>query len=371
MRLLFLTGSLEPGRDGVGDYTRLLAGECARQGHEVSLIAVQDPHVASIQEGVETLAHQTVPVLRLAANIPWARRIESVEAFRIRQAPDWISLQFVAYAFDAKGFASRFTAQLKEMVAGTRLHVMLHELWIGTGPFASLRYRMIGKLQRFQLRRMLRELAPQLVTVTNPFYGSLLWKLGAEATELPLFGNIPVAPVQEPTVPDFSLGLFFGTLHSEWEPEPFMRLWLSACATKGRQPRLFSLGRLGEVGEGVWRKLQTDYAGWVDFVALGEVPSAVVSSWLQRADFGLAASPWHLIGKSGSAIAMLEHGLPVIVTRDEFGPPAGLGNAPDPLLHRCDDQLQGKLVTGLPRRAPFSRLPGITSNFIRLLKEAS
>lgn len=32
MRLAFICVSLEPGRDGVGDYTRSLAAECIRQG---------------------------------------------------------------------------------------------------------------------------------------------------------------------------------------------------------------------------------------------------------------------------------------------------------------------------------------------------
>ncbi len=371
MRILFLVASLEPGRDGVGDYTQLLAREAVRQGHEISLIALQDPYVADPVESAECVPLGEIPCLRLPLHLPWVRRIELVRSFRSRYPSDWISLQFVAYAFHAKGFVVQVTPRLNEIMDGTPLHLMLHEIWIGTGPFASFRYRVIGKLQRLQLKWMIGKLTPQLITVTNPFYQALLNKLGSSAVELPLFGNIPISPVLEPPFPALFLGLFFGTLHREWEPEPFMRTWIAACAVTGRQPRLISLGRMGAMGEMVWRKLQTDYAGWVDFVALGEVPSAVVSSWLQRADFGLAASPWHLIGKSGSAIAMLEHGLPVIVTRDEFGPPAGLGNAPDPLLHRCDDQLQGKLVTGLPRRAPFSRLPGIASNFIRLLKEAS
>ena len=42
MKLLFLCSSLEPGRDGVGDYTRRLAGECLRQGHEVRLLSLND-----------------------------------------------------------------------------------------------------------------------------------------------------------------------------------------------------------------------------------------------------------------------------------------------------------------------------------------
>lgn len=43
MRIAFSTGCLAPGRDGVGDYTRTLAGECARRGHTLALVSLGEP----------------------------------------------------------------------------------------------------------------------------------------------------------------------------------------------------------------------------------------------------------------------------------------------------------------------------------------
>ena len=51
MNILFLTGGLEPGQDGVGDYTRLLAGVCKTSGHKVSIIAINDSKLDGVQEG--------------------------------------------------------------------------------------------------------------------------------------------------------------------------------------------------------------------------------------------------------------------------------------------------------------------------------
>lgn len=51
MKLLFLCTSLEPGRDGVGDYVRLLAEACIEAGHECRLLALNDEHLA--KGGVE------------------------------------------------------------------------------------------------------------------------------------------------------------------------------------------------------------------------------------------------------------------------------------------------------------------------------
>ena len=45
MRIVFICGSLEPGRDGVGDYVRHLAVAVAQQGHETAAVALRDPFV--------------------------------------------------------------------------------------------------------------------------------------------------------------------------------------------------------------------------------------------------------------------------------------------------------------------------------------
>ena len=51
MKIIFLTGSLEKGRTGVGDYTRLLVSECKRLGHEVQTIALNDLFIKTIWNG--------------------------------------------------------------------------------------------------------------------------------------------------------------------------------------------------------------------------------------------------------------------------------------------------------------------------------
>ena len=49
----------------------------------------------------------------------------------------------------------------------------------------------------------------------------------------------------------------------------------------------------------------------------GELATADISHLLGAADLGIASHPWALIGKSGAAAAMIEHGLPVLVPRDD------------------------------------------------------
>jgi len=238
-------------------------------------------------------------------------------------------------------------------------------------------------VQRQCILRTLRVLQPQTVSTSNATYTAMLKAAGVAAAELPLFGNIPVLEIGSSQafppqlvaagIPDdpcarkeWWLALFFGTLHREWTPEPFVSILLQAAKQAGKRVCFLSVGRLGAAGEARWETLQRDYGHEIAFVKFGEQPCGEISRLLQIADFGIAASPLNLIGKSGSAAAMLDHGLPFIVTRDEERHPVeGTHSAPaDPLLHRCDAALEAKLIAGLPKRKPRPRLDGICARFI-------
>jgi hypothetical protein len=369
MRLLFLCTSLEPGRDGVGDYARQLARECAAQGHVCALLALNDRHI----DGPVETEENGMTVLRLPS---LSAGLSRAVAFRKKFAPDWISLQLVAYGLHPKGLLFAARPQLREIVDGARLHVMLHELWLGNDALPTWRHRAVGFLQRTSLRRLLAALRPALVATTNPVYAAQARVIGVEAEVLPLCGNIPIesdgAALPEPVAAFLAsgktwLGLFFGGLYREWKPEPFFgQLARAAVATK-RNVGLVQAGNFGGDGENIWSELQREYASAFRFFTLGPQPAPAVSALMLAADFGVAASPWSVIGKSGSAAAMLDHGLPVIVTRDDFQPRIRATQPPttDPLVHRADAGLEAKLVAGLPRRVPQASAPGIAAKLLR------
>jgi len=87
----------------------------------------------------------------------------------------------------------------------------------------------------------------------------------------------------------------------------------------------FGKSRLDEAAVG---RLNNQLQGRAEIVWLGEQPPAVVSRMMQTLDLGLATSPVQLIQKSGSVVAMLEHGLPVLVTRSD-GPSGRLPSTPE------------------------------------------
>ena len=68
----------------------------------------------------------------------------------------------------------------------------------------------------------------------------------------------------------------------------------------------------------IWYNLQKNlksvYPSFT-FHYIGQIPEKEVSFHLQNCDFGLSVTQTELLQKSGSVAAMLEHRLPVIVSR--------------------------------------------------------
>lgn len=378
MRLTFVCSSLEPGRDGVGDYTHRLAESLVRQGHTVHLMALNDRHA---------VANATCDfgIVRLASSTPWADRIKRARALVEASDPDWISVQLVAYGFDDRGLVWRLGERLRELRGSVPVHLMFHELWIGGGERASLRRRVEGRLQKRHILQMVRQLNPAVVHAQASPYVALLRQNGVAATQLPLFGNIPIdfstdrswlcEAFREAGVTtllgrrqDAWLFGLFGTLHSEWMPEPLLSRIRRAAAARRKQPVLIAMGRLGSAGDRIWSDLGRTH-GDILRICLGEQPADRISQALQALDFGITASPLALVGKSGTVAAMLDHGLPVIVSRNDvsFGYSFDAAELREPLLIPLDDDFDKRLANP-PRRTPRETVDDVAAQFIRSLE---
>jgi hypothetical protein len=380
MQILFFNSSLEPGRDGVGDYLRLLAAACTRLGHRCAAVALHDHFVSAPAHS--SWEDGTISA-RLPARMTWRDRLALVGEFRKSFRPDWISFQIVPYGFQKKGALLGLVPAFRALTANVPLHLMFHELWLGAGRPSPWRHYPMGWLQSLGIRRLLAQTHPRFVTTSNPVYASMLRSLNVEAGILPLFGNVPIArtdrltpiekllpgtAISEENRDDWWIGLFFGALHEQWKPEPFLTLLARAARRAGKR---ICLALVGRSGVAVWNQLVARYGGEFVLINRGEQPPEVISALLQKADFGIGASPWQLIGKSGTVAAMLDHGLPVIVTRDDFhslyrtDQPLSL----DPLLHRCDDRLEAKLLAGLPKRPPLARVNDIAAQLCNRMRD--
>lgn len=377
MKIAFLCSSLAPGRNGVGDYARRLAAALAEEGHVCRLFALHErqPLVA---EGDETL---------LFARQSWGDRARRLAAALGDFAPDHVSWQLVPYGYHPKGLLPPGLALLADATRAWPRHVMLHELWIGLAAGERWSDRVVGGWQRRRLLAFLDRLQPAVVHTSNPAYQAALHGLGRNAAVLPLFGNIPIVEATEaagaaalaaaagaalPPAPRWVV-VTFGTVHPQWPADATAAWLLAASLSSGREILLLALGRAGAHGEARFARLAQRYPG-IRFAVAGAAPAATISHLLQAADFGLATHPWALIGKSGGTAAMCEHGLPVLVPRDDWRLPAGAeaGDPGEPLLARLAHVPPSGVGSWLrQRRAPASRLPAVTAQFVRELTGSS
>jgi hypothetical protein len=388
MKVLFLCSSMEPGRDGVGDYTRRLGCELIRQGHDCRIIALNDRHYKS-PEAIEERQEDegtSISVLRFGAQLPWNSRAEHARAWVDSFSPDWISLQYVSYGFHSKGLPLWWNRKFPQLLPdGVKLHVMFHELWIGADTSALFKNRMIGQLQHYCLRNLLRAAQPSMVSTSNTTYAAMLRDgCSVDAHILPLFGNLPVAGGQDFDCnligelricrPDESrdsiwIGIIFGSIQKEWDPQTLLTTLFKECSNVGKRLVIISVGRLGAAGEFLWRRMSEEFSDAAQYVKLGEQPAKRISSLLQLSDFGIATSPMQLIGKSGSAAAMIDHGLPVIVSRDNWEWRGGrLPHESEPLIHLMNEALPQKLIHSLGKQPPKPRVASVAAQMIKVLK---
>jgi len=380
VNIVFLCTSLESGRDGVGDYTVRLAEECATRGHDCTVIALNDPHVSRATD----LTPDDVRLIRLPATQSWSERLASAGRHMRTLAPDWVSWQLVAYGFNPRGFLPAALLQAAPELRGPRCHVMLHELWLGLERGSSLRARLIGWLQRRGVLCLLEQLDPDYVQTSQATYQQAMQHEGFDAGVLDLFGNVPVAENSPASISPLSrwlpadsgpkplVAVTFGTLHPQWQPGATAQ-WLVATAQRlARRPILIVIGRAGTHAPALLEPFQQQ---GVHVVVTGELEVSDVSQLLAAADFGIAVHPWALIGKSGAATAMLEHGLPVLVPRDDWRLRRGSAlplAAADPLLVRLAGLDEAQTDRWLAsRRAPASRLQSTVDAFLASLARAT
>lgn len=320
VNILLICGSLEPGADGVGDYSRRLSEYLTGQGHRVWLVAFNDRHINELSS--ESQKDETI--IRLPECMPWEARVARLWSLANEFTPV-ISVQFVLFSFEKRGFCQKWLRVQHALAERFRLHLMMHELWVGLRRVDPLRVRLWGRIQRAIILYFLRRM-PASVYTTNHFYRELLGEAGVDAKVLPLFSNIPVCD-RDDSLLDEALsraGLvragclvlgYFGSIH---EPETLRRavLKLSLRARELKKaPVLAGIGRAGPHLPAI-REFVGQRCPEVVHVHLGERSPRHISGFLQALNLGIVTTPRELLGKSGTFMAMREHRVSLWILSD-------------------------------------------------------
>ena len=329
MKVLFICSCLEPGLDGVGDYTRRLAAGLIKQGAAATIISINDRYVNNISVDTQQSDNVIIPVMRLPSSFFHQKKyLNEVRQYADQFDPDWMSLQFVPFGFHPRGLSTGLSKALLVISAGRAWHIMFHELWVGMAEEESQKLVWWGRLQRVLIKSLIKKLQPKVIHTQTMLYRSLLNQISFKAGYLPLFGNIPInssyiSPKDKLKTDSNSIELVaFGLIHHGAPIELLAGDVAQYSSRKGIPVKLTFIGRSGPEQRrwaSVWR------AAGLPVTILGEQPADRISSVLSNATMGISATATAVIDKSGTVAAMREHGLPVLSVSKPWQPRGVVG----------------------------------------------
>ncbi|MDQ1085603.1 hypothetical protein [Siphonobacter sp. SORGH_AS_1065] len=310
MKIVFICSNLEPGYDGVGDYTRRLAGQLVRLGHHVSMVAWMDTHINESRNGLQTDEIGTViQVLRIPAGVSKRVRSKQVNEWIALQKPDWVSLQYVPFAYQRKGLPVGLASQLSRLNHKGSWEVMFHELWVGMEKNVSWKFRLWGMAQRMLIKNLLIKLAPRVIHTQTRLYQWQLSRLGYQSEYLPLFTNVPIVPGKKKATRKGLELIVFGGIHAGTAILDFAQE-LAQYASQHSQTAQVTF--IGNNGQEIDNWIKACVQNGIPTRNLGFQPPQVISQMLQQATHGITSTPYLLLEKSGTVMAMRAHGLPII-----------------------------------------------------------
>jgi hypothetical protein len=373
MKIVFLCGSLEPGHDGVGDYTRRLAAEMVRQGHHPTIIGLNDTGLSSEPECIQQCENIDISVLRLPSVWAAKQRFDLAKKWIDDVNPEWISLQFVIFSFHPKGLPFGLSGFLAELGKGRHWHLMFHELWVGMPLGASKKHILWGWLQREMIKSLILKLKPEVIHTQCWLYFAHLTKLGFKVDYLPLFSNVPVVDElvsEKKTDPrngkEIVSMVVFGMIHPFAQIEQLVKKVLLYKERQQVEITLTIIGRCG-VEQDYWVSVWK--AAGLHVEVLGEQSVLRISQILKNASIGISTCAMAMIDKSGTVAAMLAHGLTVLCVAKPWKPRGILlSNPPSGIIELQKDRLDAYMKR-VSERSPYPVVSDVTYSLIKILSK--
>ena len=238
-----------------------------------------------------------------------------------------VLLQYAGRAYHRLGaplWMPRVFKRWKRQYPNSRLMIFAHEL---PGDLSiSSRHYWLGQLNSYLIRQ-LASVSDVLATNTEHHAAKLQSLSGrADVHVVPIGSNIEVAPVQPAVLRSPSefvvFGLPFGRLQTLQTFQADVRRWHSS----GKLTKLHVIGPQDDAFSREANELMSGWPKSIEIIRHGTLPSAEVSTLLQRARFALTNVSDETWSKSGAFIAAATHGCVVVVAR-RVGDSPPLANA--------------------------------------------
>lgn len=384
MKILFVCGSLNEGKDGIGDYLRQFSSSLSKLGLTCYCLSMND-----VKDDYDSMQWQNIPAdkvssplfIRLSKSMNMKSKADFIEKLLLEIKPNVVSFQFVIYWMHSRGWIYEFNRIMAPKFRGYNVHIMWHELWIGQLRTSSILNRIEGSIQRKFIFDFLEIVNPKLHTTTIPFYQALLDFNGIKASILPLFSNFSL---ERDKNFDFInligenkneiksiIFVCFGTIFTDF---PFQH-WLKEAEKwhlKTRRNIVFcSLGKQGR-GEATWGnwKEKVSKFDWINLVELGPLTPAQIQQSFALSDVGVCLTPLEGIGKSSSVTVMIENGLTIMGY--EFGiSPSRLNfksSFPREILG-YSLSVENTWPTTFEKHAPKTTLDIVSNQFVKYLEK--
>jgi hypothetical protein len=325
MKILFICGSLEPGKDGVGDYTRRMCGELIRKGHEANILSLCDYQAASFSREYQEIERTKVGVNRIPLATSNVQRLIWAQDVLNDFEPQWISLQYVPYSFNSKGLPFWFPPFLKKLKGKHQWHIMFHELWIGIDVESSFKNKCIGQLQQLIVKKIIHNTKTHFVNTQNKLYQFFLQSHHIKAEILPICGNIPLTAVKN-KAKEFTQIVLFGTIHPGALFKDFIDDLLSHTSAFDKPIKFVFIGKNGSELASYINILASK---GVDFEVMGIQSESIISQVLVDSDYGISTTPYFQTEKSGVYAAYKEHQINTISVSRNWTPTKGQYSIPD------------------------------------------
>lgn len=331
MRILFLCGSVEPGKDGVGDYTRCLATELVKGGNRVILIGLYDRYVTKSINTAQYSEGVCIEVIRIPSSDSLEERAAKAKDVVQNFNPDWISLQYVPSSFHLKGLNIRLPFLLAQIKGKHKWHIMIHEPWLVSCKALTGIRIWVSWIQKKLLKFLIYKIRPKVIHTSNLYYREILEGGGVFSSILPLPGNIPVYRRNDSKIPAkfAELGISntygnewivlgtFGQIRPNIDYVSFFRAFLKTPEAKGKSIAFLSIGKAGKHCETTFERIKEKFNRKILLYKFGERSPEDISSFFQLLDYGVASLPDHLLGKSGAYSTMRNHGLKILVPENK------------------------------------------------------
>ncbi len=312
----------------------------------------------------------SLPVLHIPRSLGWEQRCAALRAYLDEQQPRHVIFRFIPYSLNPKGIVRAAARWLPRVLSGRSLLWLMDEIWLGSGP-TSFKHRLVGLIQRACILRLVRGVKPKRIYTNNRFNTRALRHEGVDAETLRLFGNIPLVggdrgvwlqaefvkagvPITATNRGQWLVLGNFGLFHSDWQPDAFLSTLRDLSKQLGKSVCFVGIGSLGSYANH-WQAVAKTWGGDFTFLHLGRRSDVEVSLFLQSVDFGITTNPYYLVGKSGTCMAMLDHGLPIIIPR--ISEVDDLTELPAELVIRCGDEVGDWIFAERIRHVPDPQLP--------------